>query len=58
MFTGTVKCRMHIRFDDPAEARGPDEEVLAVFRRVRDEIMDRFKQFYLDLDALSGNDRS
>ena len=30
--------RLHWPFDDPAEATGTDEQVLAVFRRVRDEI--------------------
>jgi arsenate reductase len=33
--------RLHISFDDPASAAGTDEEVAAVFRRVRDEIRDR-----------------
>jgi arsenate reductase len=28
-------------FDDPADARGSEEEVLGVFRRVRDEIKER-----------------
>jgi arsenate reductase len=30
--------RVHIGFDDPAKAEGSDEQVMAVFRRVRDEI--------------------
>jgi len=30
--------RHHWGFDDPAHATGTDEEKLAVFRRVRDEI--------------------
>ncbi len=45
-FGGNVKERLHIGFDDPAEARGPQEEVMPVFRRVRDEIRDRFQKFY------------
>jgi arsenate reductase len=32
---------VHIPFDDPADAEGTDEEKMAVFRRVRDEIRDR-----------------
>ena len=48
LFTGTVAHRLHIGFDDPAEARGTQEEVLAVFRRVRNEINQRFRQFYND----------
>ena len=30
--------RVHWSFDDPASAQGSDEERMAVFRRVRDEI--------------------
>ena len=37
VFPGPAK-RIHWSFDDPAEAVGSDEEVLQVFRRVRDEI--------------------
>jgi arsenate reductase len=33
--------RLHISFDDPAHATGREEEKLAVFRRVRDEIQDQ-----------------
>ena len=46
MFTGKVEHRLHIGFDDPAEATGSKDEVLAVFRRVRDEINQQFRQFY------------
>ena len=46
VFTGKVKHRVHIGFDDPAEAEGSREEVLAVFRRVRDEIREGFRSFY------------
>jgi arsenate reductase (thioredoxin) len=46
MFTGKVEHRLHIGFDDPAEATGTKEEILAVFRRIRDEINVRFRQFY------------
>jgi arsenate reductase (thioredoxin) len=38
VFLGEVKNRLHMGFDDPAEATGTVEEILAVFRRVRDEI--------------------
>ena len=37
--------RIHWSFDDPAEASGSDEETLAVFRRVRDEIRKRLADF-------------
>ncbi len=36
-FPGQLK-RYHWGFDDPAKAEGGDDEVLDVFRRVRDEI--------------------
>jgi len=48
VFFGKVKQRLHIGFDDPADATGSDEEVLAVYRRVRDEIQVAFRQFYED----------
>ena len=46
-FTGKVVHRLHIGFDDPAEATGTEEEILSVFRRVRDEINEKFTEFYL-----------
>ncbi|TNJ39262.1 arsenate reductase ArsC [Chlorobaculum thiosulfatiphilum] len=51
LFTGEVKHRLHIGFDDPAAATGSAEEVLAVFRRVRDEIEARFGEFYRETIA-------
>jgi arsenate reductase len=33
--------RTHISFSDPATAEGTDEEKMAVFRRVRDEIREQ-----------------
>lgn len=37
VFPGRVE-RIHVPFDDPADATGSDDEKLAAFRRVRDEI--------------------
>lgn len=48
MFTGTVKHRLHIGFDDPSEATGTPEFIESEFHRVRDEIKNRFYDFYLD----------
>lgn len=45
-FTGVVKRRVHIGFIDPAKAVGSDDEIMAVFRQVRDEIKTRFTEFY------------
>ncbi|NTV46909.1 MAG: arsenate reductase ArsC [Chlorobiales bacterium] len=49
VFVGTVMHRLHIGFDDPAEATGTEDAVLAEFRRIRDEIKDHFYQFYLTI---------
>lgn len=46
VFTGKVKHRLHIGFDDPAQATGTEEEIFSIFRRVRDEIQAKFMQFY------------
>jgi arsenate reductase (thioredoxin) len=46
VFIGEVKHRMHIGFDDPADAIGTEEEVISVYRRVRDEIREQFQNFY------------
>jgi arsenate reductase (thioredoxin) len=37
--------RLHWSFDDPAKAEGDEKAVLAVFRRVRDEIETRLREF-------------
>jgi arsenate reductase len=46
VFMGNVKHRLHIGFDDPADAIGTEEEVMPVYRRVRDEIKKDFYEFY------------
>ena len=46
-FIGKVAHRIHIGFDDPAETTGTNEEIISEFRRVRDEILRDFKEFYL-----------
>lgn len=48
VFVGNVRHRLHIGFDDPSDAIGSEELVLAEFRRVRDEIKTRFEQLYKD----------
>lgn len=45
-FIGQVKKRLHIGFDDPAEAIGTEEEVIQEFRRIREEILSSFRTFY------------
>jgi arsenate reductase (thioredoxin) len=46
VFIGDVKHRSHIGFDDPADAVGSEEEIMPVYRRVRDEIKKDFYEFY------------
>jgi arsenate reductase (thioredoxin) len=45
-FTGKVKHRLHLGFEDPSEFIGDDEQVLNEFRRIRDLIEERFHTFY------------
>jgi len=45
VFTGDVKHHLHIGFEDPADAKGTDDEVLPVYRRIRDEIREKLIQF-------------
>lgn len=47
LFFGGVR-RAHLSFDDPARAEGTEEERLAVFRRVRDEIRARVEAYLLN----------
>jgi arsenate reductase len=46
VFTGAVQHRLHMGFDDPAEATGSEEEQLLVYRRVRDEMREKLLRFY------------
>lgn len=48
VFMGDVNHRLHIGFDDPADAVGTEEEVMPLYRRVRDEIRRDFYEFYLN----------
>lgn len=49
VFTGNVLNKIHIGFDDPAKARGTGEEVLPVYRTVRDQIKEKFYDFYKNI---------
>jgi len=48
-----VNERLYWPFDDPAAATGSQEEILAVFRRVRDEIDARVKEWLADQGMLA-----
>jgi arsenate reductase len=43
-FFSGAKDRLHWSFEDPSQATGSEEERLAVFRRVRDEIRERIEK--------------
>ena len=45
-FPGKVSNRMHLNFKDPSHVKGSDEFVLSEFRRVRDQMSMKFKEFY------------
>ena len=47
-FVGKVAHRLHIGFDDPSHAVGTPEFIKSEFRRVRDEIKNRFYKFYIE----------
>jgi len=46
VFKGTVKNRIHIGFNDPAQVKGTYEFVLLEFRKIRNEIKQTFLKFY------------
>jgi len=46
IFTGKVNNRLHVGFDDPASAKGTEDEIMQVYRKVRDEIKIKFNMFY------------
>jgi arsenate reductase len=45
-FIGNVKNNIHIGFEDPADATGTEKEIIAEFRKIRDEIEHDFFEFY------------
>ncbi len=48
-FYGKVKNRLHIGFEDPSHAAGTDEFIWSQFRRIRDEIKEKFYDFYMKI---------
>lgn len=49
VFTGRVRHRVHMGFDDPCAAWGTKTHIKEEFRRVRDEIRERFHDFYVNV---------
>jgi len=50
VFPGQTQ-KHHWPFEDPAQAEGSDEEKLTIFRRVRDEIREKFEVYAIKLLA-------
>lgn len=50
IFPGQAK-KHHWPFDDPAKATGSEEEIRAVFRRVRDEIRTKFEAYAAEVPS-------
>jgi arsenate reductase len=46
VFPGKVKHRLHIGFEDPSKAKGPEKFIINEFRRIRDEIREKFYMLY------------
>lgn len=46
VFVGNVGHRLHIGFDDPSDTIGSEGYILSEFRRVRDDIKNKFEDFY------------
>jgi len=47
VFSGNVKKKMHFGFPDPAKIKGPYNFVLNKYREIRDQIKEKFYQFYI-----------
>lgn len=45
-FTGKVKHRLHMGFEDPSEATGTQEFIKSEFRRIRNQIRTGFRLFF------------
>jgi len=50
VFLGNVKHQLHFGFEDPAEAKGTEEEILNEFRKIRNQIKEKFYEFYKTLE--------
>lgn len=48
VFSGKVKHRLHIGFEDPSEAVGTPDFIMSEYHRIRDEIRSRFHELYTE----------
>lgn len=53
IFTGKVIHRLHMGFEDPAEAKGNEKEIMEVYRKVRDQMKEQFYTFYLSVNRMN-----
>ena len=47
-FSGEVRNRLHMGFEDPSNKTGDEESIMAEFRRTRDLIRREFHKLYMD----------
>jgi arsenate reductase len=47
-----VKNKLHWPFEDPATAKGSDEEIMDKFRDVRDQIENKIKEYLKELNLI------
>jgi arsenate reductase len=57
IFPGRADKRLHWPFDDPAKASGARENILGVFRKVRDQIGEMVKSFVIE-EASAKHDKN
>ena len=57
LFFGGVK-REHLGFEDPAQAKGTEDEILAAFRRVRDQIRQSVENYLRQAEGADPLSRS
>ncbi len=47
VFQGKVKNRIHFNFEDPSKVTGSEEHIWSEYRKVRNEIRDKFNELYI-----------
>ena len=48
LFTGKVKQRLHMGYEDPSHAKGTEEFILSEFYRIRAQIKNDFHKLYIE----------
>jgi arsenate reductase (thioredoxin) len=48
VFSGNVKHRLHLGFEDPSKAKGSSEFIRSEFLRIRDAIKNTFYKLYIE----------